>query len=242
MPPKRNSSTAVASNTNSNPTQQSKRPKPPSQQLKKQEILTFLQSTYSYYTLKELEKLIPKNCKSISNGILVKDLIKSLLDDDLIHMEKCGNINIIWCFKRQVMKEQFIIGEKLESSLQVCKEEYSKLENDIEDCLQGEYNEYIIDDGNNGGKLKRDDCLRELKELDDKLKVSKNNVMELEKFKWDDERISLEKEEKLKDINRLEKLTDNIEILVSYLSNKFLIDSKQIRKEFGIPEDFKEFS
>lgn len=40
----------------------------------------------------------------------------------------------------------------------------------------------------------------------------------------------------------LEKTTDNIEILIDYLYKKFFLKPEQIRKEFGIPEEFKEFT
>lgn len=41
---------------------------------------------------------------------------------------------------------------------------------------------------------------------------------------------------------QLEKITDNIEILVDYLYKKFFLQPEQIRKEFEIPEEFKEFA
>lgn len=68
------------------------------------------QETYTFYNIKELEKSIPKKC-GIS-PMIVKDLVQQMIDEDgVISVEKCGNINIYWCFKNQTLQKLYDSSE-----------------------------------------------------------------------------------------------------------------------------------
>ena len=64
---------------------------------KLEKILEFFRKTSDFYSIKELEKLLPKNCPNV-NSMLVPDLLKKLQDENLINVEKMGLSNIYWSF------------------------------------------------------------------------------------------------------------------------------------------------
>jgi transposase len=59
-------------------------------------MLQFFQEKKEFYTLKELETLIPKECGIIHQA--VKDVLQSLIDDDLVHTDKIGTAVYFWSF------------------------------------------------------------------------------------------------------------------------------------------------
>ena len=80
------------------------------------------------------------------------------------------------------------------------------------------------------------------KKIQDEIKKKSNSLQKIESIRWDAANIQENKQQiRLKKVH-LEKTTDNIEILIDYLYKKFFLKPEQIRKEFGIPEEFKEFT
>ncbi|CAG9465057.1 unnamed protein product [Pedinophyceae sp. YPF-701] len=62
---------------------------------KRQTVLRIFHDTKDVYVLKDIEKL------ASSRGVVaqsVKDVVKSLVDDDLVHQEKIGASNYLWSF------------------------------------------------------------------------------------------------------------------------------------------------
>ena len=43
-------------------------------------------------------------------------------------------------------------------------------------------------------------------------------------------------------VEKLNTVTDNIDLIIGYLSRRFMIDKKTLQTELNIPEEFMEFS
>ncbi|CAD6625251.1 XXYS1_4_G0033860.mRNA.1.CDS.1 [Saccharomyces cerevisiae] len=207
-------------------------------QEKKNRILNFFQETYTFYNIKELEKSIPKKC-GIS-PMIVKDLVQQMIDEDgVISVEKCGNINIYWCFKNQTLQKLYDSSELIKKKIQEVKCDIATYKQELDKTLAtGRRKKFTI-----GQKsYSREALLEKRKKIQDEIKKKSNSLQKIESIRWDAAKIQENKQQiRLKKVH-LEKTTDNIEILIDYLYKKFFLKPEQIRKEFGIPEEFKEFT
>ncbi|CAI4470757.1 AKH_1a_G0018110.mRNA.1.CDS.1 [Saccharomyces cerevisiae] len=207
-------------------------------QEKKNRILNFFQETYTFYNIKELEKSIPKKC-GIS-PMIVKDLVQQMIDEDgIISVEKCGNINIYWCFKNQTLQKLYDSSELIKKKIQEVKCDIATYKQELDKTLAtGRRKKFTV-----GQKsYNREALLEKRKKIQDEIKKKSNSLQKIESIRWDEAKIQENKQQiRLKKVH-LEKTTDNIEILIDYLYKKFFLKPEQIRKEFGIPEEFKEFT
>ncbi|CAI4061939.1 hypothetical protein N7582_002006 [Saccharomyces uvarum] len=207
-------------------------------QEKKNRILAFFQESYTFYNIKELEKSIPKKC-GIS-PMIVKDLVQQMIDEDgVISVEKCGNINIYWCFKSQTLQTLYDSSETLKKKIQDTEAEIATCKQELEKTLQlGRRQKFTV-----GQKTySREALLEQRKKTLEQIKKNSANLQKIENIRWDAAKIQEKKQMVQLKKAQLEKITDNIEILVDYLYKKFFLQPEQIRKEFEIPEEFKEFA
>ena len=128
------------------------------------------------------------------------------------------------------------LWEGLVSSVNACQKEIESKKMMLEKAMREEYCDEI-----EGTTFKRNCCLIELKKLDEECKCLKKEIEKLQTVRWDQGKIVEEIEIKKENLIKLETITDNIELLIEYLVKKFNVDSSQIRKEFNIPDEFKEF-
>ena len=63
---------------------------------KRTRMLNFFHEKREFYTLKELETIIPKECGVIQQA--VKDVLQALVDDGLVHSDKIGTSVYFWSF------------------------------------------------------------------------------------------------------------------------------------------------
>ena len=82
---------------------------------KRTKALEYFHDTKGVYLLKELEKVLPK-LKGIT-AMTVKEVITSLVDDNLVTMEKIGTSNYFWSFPShaQLMRQQKIDRLQMEN-------------------------------------------------------------------------------------------------------------------------------
>lgn len=59
-------------------------------------MLGFFHENKEFYTLKELENIVPKECGIIQQA--VKDVLQALIDDDMVHSDKIGSSIYFWSF------------------------------------------------------------------------------------------------------------------------------------------------
>jgi len=78
---------------------------------KRAKVLEVFHETKSVFQLKEVEKLAGKKGVTFQS---IKDVVQSLVDDDLVHQEKIGQTNYLWSFPSEasVKIENAIKAEK----------------------------------------------------------------------------------------------------------------------------------
>ncbi|CAE6441303.1 unnamed protein product [Rhizoctonia solani] len=89
---------------------------------KRVKLVELFHETRDFYQLKELEKLAPKMKGIVSQS--VKEVLQSLVDDNLVQMDKIGSSNFFWSFPSAR-------GATLTSNLTSAKEELASLESKI---------------------------------------------------------------------------------------------------------------
>lgn len=189
--------------------------------------------------MKELEKLIPKKC-GISS-MMVKDLVQQMIDEDgMISVEKCGNINIYWCFKNQITQRIYDNCHKIS---QGCEETKKSIQDTKEKLLAATTNERSGSfHSPEGQELSRSKELSKHKELEERLKTVQLEYNQISQSRWDHDKIRRKRQEIRDKKDKLEKTTNNVEILLEYLCKRFCLESKQVRKELEIPEEFEEIT
>ena len=185
-------------------------------------IINFFKTTQDIYCIKDLEKKLQKECAVSS--MLVPDLIKKLLDDNLISVEKCGISNVFWCFKYQQHHFLQCESEKALLAIENFKEENYKKRTHLEQVQQVEKS-----------SLEREDLLKQYNELKGKM----NKIEEIKKQSGecsagDYKMLLKEKEEMVKKVN---KITDDIFTIQGHMASSFNINRKDFNKSFGLEDD-----
>ncbi|QHS73162.1 Mnd1p [Saccharomyces paradoxus] len=172
--------------------------------------------------------------------MIVKDLVQQMIDEDgVISVEKCGNINIYWCFKNQTLQKLYDSSEMLKKKIHEAECDITIYKRELDKTLAtGRRKKFSI-----GQKsYNRETLLEKRKKIQEEIKKKSISLQKIESIRWTTAKIQENKQNiRLKKV-QLEKTTDNIEILVDYLYKKFFLKPEQIKKEFGIPEEFKEFT
>lgn len=189
---------------------------------KLEKIINFFKKSLDIFSIKELEKKIPKEC-GISS-MLVPDLLKKLADDNLISIEKCGASNIYWCFPYQKHHHYSCETEKAALAIEGFKEEIEKKKEQLSKIRVTK-----------ASTPERDELLAEYNKL-------KSKVTEIEANKKHNEECSVsEYKSFIKEIKetkeKINKLTDDIFTMQGYVSKKYGMDRKDFNKNFGIDDE-----
>ncbi|ELA42125.1 uncharacterized protein VICG_00766 [Vittaforma corneae ATCC 50505] len=189
---------------------------------KLEKIVNFFKSTPEIYSIKDLEKKIPKECGVSS--MLVPDLLKKLHDEDLISVEKCGTSNIYWCFPYNKHHFYSCETEKVALSIEVFKEENMKKMEQIEKMKvlkeSTPERESLLEEFNT---LKRDVLIIE----EENKHNAECSVEEYEKF-------IKEIEDMKESINRI---TDNIFTIQGHVSSKYGVSRKDFNRNFDVDDE-----
>lgn len=127
-------------------------------------------------------------------------------------------------------------SETLKKKIQDTEAEIATCKQELEKTLQlGRRQKFTV-----GQKTySREALLEQRKKTLEQIKKNSANLQKIENIRWDAAKIQEKKQMVQLKKAQLEKITDNIEILVDYLYKKFFLQPEQIRKEFEIPEEFK---
>lgn len=79
---------------------------------KRSRMLQYFHENREFYTLKELESSVPKECGVIQQA--VKDVLQALVDDGLVHSDKIGTSVYFWSFPGYVLYHSIIFSNKLQ--------------------------------------------------------------------------------------------------------------------------------
>ncbi|MCJ1350496.1 MAG: hypothetical protein MMC33_000477 [Icmadophila ericetorum] len=107
-------------------------PKSGPPQAKQALVLTWLRSSCSAHTLKDLEKILP-SVASI-NGMQVKDYLQALSDEGQIRVEKIGSGNWYWSFPSEAKKAKEAVLSALQEEYHTIESAMGELKSKIEDA------------------------------------------------------------------------------------------------------------
>ena len=182
-----------------------------------------LSTFQDFYLLKELEKIAPKQKGIISQS--VKDVLQSLVDDNLVDTDKIGTSVYFWAFPSKALGIRKSRLSSLKDKLDAARAKKNELE-----CKIGEAST---------GKEDSDDRTTILEELSN-LEAKRGDLKtKIQKYEGCDpevlEKINKEAVVAKEAVNRW---TDNIYAVQSWVGKKFPgINVNDMNKQFEIPED-----
>ncbi|POO00591.1 Meiotic nuclear division protein [Trema orientale] len=192
---------------------------------KREKILQIFYDSQDFYLLKELEKLGPKK------GVItqsVKDVVQSLVDDDLVSKDKIGTSVYFWSLPSCAGNQLRNVSRKLESDLHSSKKRFEEL---VEQCDSLKKGREASDE--------REEALAELKAIEQKYSELKD---EMEQYA-DNDPAAFEAMRKAIEVahSAANRWTDNIFTLRQWCSNNFPQAKEELDnlyKEVGITDDF----
>ena len=189
---------------------------------KKHKIMEIFSEKQEFFQLKEIEVLAKKE-KGL-NPMQVKDLVQSLVDDDMIDVEKVGISTYYWAFKSKLASQKKFKLDSMKENLRGLEVKEQELRSKLESSKVGREE-----------SDEKDNILKEIAEQAQKLASVQK---ELEELKDSDPSLWEEKEEEIKlALSGANRWTDNIFSLVSWCKSKFNMEEKKLNDAFGIPED-----
>ncbi|XP_065893128.1 meiotic nuclear division protein 1 homolog [Dysidea avara] len=176
-----------------------------------------------FFQLKELEKIAPKE-KGITS-MSVKEVLQSLVDDDMVDSERIGTSTYFWAFPSKASMKRKRRLSDLNEQLVHSEKKIAALDGDIKSASEG--------------REDSTDRLAMLTKLEDVTSRRQQLSTELEKYKnCDPERLKEIRKETTVAMDAANRWTENVFSLKSWCKNKFGFLESDIDKQFGIPEDF----
>ncbi|KAL3535662.1 hypothetical protein ACH5RR_004123 [Cinchona calisaya] len=192
---------------------------------KREKMLQIFYESQDFFLLKELEKLGPKK------GVIsqsVKDVVQSLVDDDLVLKDKIGTSVYFWSLPSCAGNQLRNVHQKLEADLQSGKKRLAELE---EQC-------HALKNGREESD-EREKALDELKAIEEKHNELKDEMGQYA----DNDPATFEAMKKAIEVAHAaaNRWTDNIFTLQQWCSNNFPQAKEQLDhlyNEVGVTDDF----
>ncbi|CAG8772789.1 7692_t:CDS:2, partial [Cetraspora pellucida] len=102
---------------------------------KRRRLEELFHETKTFYQLKELEKIAPKQKGIVSQS--VKDVLQDLVNDNLVAQDKIGTSNYFWSFPSSALQSRTAKIEELQEEITKLKEKNADLQANIEKALDG---------------------------------------------------------------------------------------------------------
>lgn len=194
---------------------------------KRSRLLEIFQEKKEPLTLKDLEKIAPKE-----KGIpiqTVKEVLTSLVGDDMVDTDKIGLSIYFWSFPSKNMNIKLNKVKQLQEMLEELKEKDAKLDEKIDELKKNSTE--AEDEGEQRMKVQNE------------LNVTNNEIdklkKEFESYKdCDPEMFAKMKDECSMAETAVNRWTDNVFALKSWCKNKFQMEDKEINNALNIPNDF----
>ncbi|KAG5407269.1 hypothetical protein IGI04_013391 [Brassica rapa subsp. trilocularis] len=192
---------------------------------KREKMLQIFYDSQDFFLLKELEKMGPKK------GVIsqsVKDVIQSLVDDDLVAKDKIGISVYFWSLPSCAGNQLRSVRQKLESDLQGSNKKLAELVDQCDALKKGREE-----------SEERTEALAHLQDIEKKHKELKNEMVQFA----DNDPATLEAMRAAIEVahQSANRWTDNIFTLRQWCSNNFPQAKEQLEHlytEAGITEDF----
>lgn len=101
---------------------------------KRATMMNIFHETKEVYLLKDMEKLASKRGVVLQS---VKEVLQSLVDDDMVHAEKIGVSNYFWSFPSEAAVKMDTEISKLQTKLSTRKAEEAKLREEVSKSQAG---------------------------------------------------------------------------------------------------------
>ncbi|KAI7956520.1 hypothetical protein MJO28_003615 [Puccinia striiformis f. sp. tritici] len=179
----------------------------------------------SFFTLKDLLKLVPKAKGVVAQS--VEETVKSLVDDGMVHIEKVGTINLFWSFSSESSLATSRALDTLRSEKERLEKERIELQSQLEKSA-----------ADRSANEERENNLREIKvlrqdisDIKDKLKLHSINDPHV-----------VEEKMRICELYKsgAEIWTENLSIMMSHCRNQYQIDRYKFCGQFELEEDFEE--
>uniref|UniRef100_A0A1A8A9L2 Meiotic nuclear division protein 1 homolog n=1 Tax=Nothobranchius furzeri TaxID=105023 RepID=A0A1A8A9L2_NOTFU len=175
------------------------------------------------FQLKDIEKIAPKS-KGIT-PMTVKEVLQSLVDDNMVDTERVGTSNYYWAFPSKALNARKHKLEELNKQISDAKQRKVSLEKSVDKAKVGRQD-----------TKERNSLMKELQAL----REERTQLQaELEKYRDCDPEV-IEQIRKSNGVAKeaVSRWTDNVFAIKSWTKKKFSFDDGHINKAFGIPEDF----
>ncbi|XP_054879085.1 meiotic nuclear division protein 1 homolog isoform X3 [Poeciliopsis prolifica] len=175
------------------------------------------------FQLKDIEKIAPKS-KGIA-PMTVKEVLQSLVDDNMVDCERIGTSNYYWAFPSKALHARKQKLEELQKQASDAKQRKVSVEKTVEKAKVGRE-----------GTKERSSLLKQLQSLrEERMKLQ----AELEKYReCDPDVIKAMRKSNVVAREAVSRWTDNVFAIKSWTKKKFSFDDSRINNAFGIPEDF----
>lgn len=190
---------------------------------KRTRMLEIFYESKDFFLLKELEKIAPKQKGIISQS--VKDVVQSLVDDNLVDTDKIGTSVYFWSFPSKAMGSRQAKLAGLKEKLDSAKAKIEELDSDLKEAKAGK-----------GDTDDRTAILEELAALEATREELKNKI---KRYEGCDPEVldQLAKEVKIAK-EATNRWTDNIFAIQSWIGKKFpAVSVDDLNKQFDIPEE-----
>nr|CAI5844515.1 unnamed protein product [Callosobruchus analis] len=189
---------------------------------KKTRMLQLFYEKAECFQLKELEKIAPKEKGIVANS--VKDTIERLVEEGLVDTDKIGGSIYFWAFPSKAIHTRKRILKDLQQQLEDSNKKLQLIDRTLSDSKNEDDDEQ-----------KRTGLLEELNDKEIELNVLQNKLKDCKENDPAKMQVFERKSEELK--NAANRWTDNIFSMKSWCQKKFMVESKVLNKQFGIPED-----
>uniref|UniRef100_A0A8C7Q6V9 Meiotic nuclear division protein 1 homolog n=2 Tax=Oncorhynchus mykiss TaxID=8022 RepID=A0A8C7Q6V9_ONCMY len=190
---------------------------------KRTRMMEIFFETKEVFQLKDIEKIAPKT-KGIT-PMSVKEVLQSLVDDNMVDCERVGTSNYYWAFPSKALHARKRRLEELDKQHTVEKQRKMSLQQAVDKSKVGREE-----------TEERATLLKELQALREKRSHLK---AKLEKYReCDPEVIEEMRKSNVTAKEAVSRWTDNVFAIKSWAKRKFGFDDGRIDKAFGIPEDF----
>lgn len=188
-------------------------------------MLQIFYDSQDFFLLKELEKSGPKKGVIMQS---VKDVVQSLVDDDLVFKDKIGTSVYFWSLPSCAGNQLRNIHRKLESDLQSSEKKHAELINQCNALKKGREE-----------SDEREAALVELKAIEQKYNELKEEIAQYS----DNDPATFEAKKQAIEVahEAANRWTDNIFTVQKWCSNNFPQAKEQLDKlynEVGITDDF----
>lgn len=190
---------------------------------KRTRMLEIFFESKDVFQLKDIEKIAPKS-KGIT-PMAVKDVLQSLVDDNMVDCERVGTSNYYWAFPSKALNTRKHKLDELKRQISEAKQRKESLQKAVDAAKVGRED-----------TSKRSALLKEL----ERLREERSQLQtELDKYReCDPEVVEEMKKANVVAKEAVSRWTDNVFAIKSWTKKKFSFDESRINKAFGIPDDF----